>query len=117
MKILWLLHSCPHICPHMWRVILNSISRTVAPGDYTAFPSPDHLPDAFTPASRRQCFNVVITDDAVAEPEEQFTVNLTLVANSNFSRITVDPDLATIIILDDDSECNGLSVPCLSDVY
>ena len=80
----------------------------MAPDDYTEFPPPEQLANSFTQAGGRQCFDVAIRDDTMYELEEQFTV--TLIAQTNFSRVMVDPALATIIIEDDDSECSDLPV-------
>ena len=80
-------------------------SPTVAPDDYTAFPPPEQLPDSFTLARRRQCFDVAIMNDTIFEVQEQFTVTLiNLVAQTNFPEVTIDPALATIIIEGDDGK-------------
>ena len=76
----------------------------MASGDFSAFPPPEQLPNSFTLARSRQCFEVTIMDDTIPEPEQQFTVMLNLVARTNFPRVRVDPDLATIIIEDNDSK-------------
>ena len=46
---------------------------------------------------------VPILEDSLAEPTEQFHANLTLVENNGIS-VMVDPAVATVNILDDDSE-------------
>ena len=91
---------------HVLVVLLHFVSHTVAPDDYTVFPLPERLPNPFTRARRQQCFDVAITDDNTAELDEQFTVVLTnLVAQTNFSRVTVTPDVANITIVNDDGKC------------
>ena len=100
-----------HVGRIVLEIILYFISLTVDPEDYIAFPPLEQLPDSFTPARSRQCFNVVIINDTIPEIVEQFTVTLTdLVDQTNFPRISVNPDLATITIEDDDSKCSWLLV-------
>ena len=65
------------------------------------------LLDNFTLTRDRQCFRVAIIDDTLSEPEQQFTVTL-MIAQTNFSRVTVDPNATTLIIEDDDSKWSGL---------
>ena len=85
----------------------QTLQLSVAPDDYAAFPPPEQLPSAFTLDRRRQCFNAAIINDAILEGQEQFTVSLmNLVAQTNFPRVAVAPEVATIIILDDDGECH-----------
>ena len=93
----------------MLRFVIK-ITSLVAPDDYTAFPPPEQLLDAFTLTRLRQCFDVVIRNNNMYEPDEQFTVNLTnLTDQTNYPRVTVDPDLVTIFIQDDDGEYSSLS--------
>ena len=60
----------------------------------------------FTSQQPRQCFNVSITNDTIAEQNEAFTARLTLVPDSvttiNANRIIVDPPEATVQITDND---------------
>ena len=67
--------------------------------DYLEF-SANPLSMPFTENLRCQSFNVTIVDDTHDEPVENFTVSLTLESVENFdlSRVTVDPDLATVTI-------------------
>ena len=70
------------------------------------------LSTPFTENLRSQSFNVAIVDDDIIEPTEDFTISLDLVSVVNFdsSRVTVDPDLATITIVDDEGNCNSYQV-------
>ena len=58
----------------------------------------------FTSQQPRQYFNVLITNDTVAEQNEAFTARLTLIPASvttiNANRIIVDPPEATVQITD-----------------
>ena len=84
---------------------MHFVSPTVASDDYIALASSEQLPDAFTLNRRQQCFDIVIINDNFAERDEQFNVTLTnLAAQTNFPRVTVSPDVATIIIEDDDGK-------------
>ena len=60
----------------------------------------------FTSQQPRQCFNVSITNDTIAEQNEAFTARLTLVPDSvttiTANRIIVDPPEATVQITDSD---------------
>ena len=72
--------------------------------DYVPFPPPEKLPNAFTLATRQQCFDVDIINDNIPELDKQFTVDLRNLPTSNFPRVRVEPDEATILIMDNDSE-------------
>ena len=76
----------------------------MAPGDYIAISPPEQLP-VFTLADPDQSFSITIVDDTFAELEEQFTAVLENLADqTNFPRVTVAPDVATITIEDDDGK-------------
>jgi len=54
---------------------------------------------------RQLSFTVTIVNDAIPEDDEDFTVRLTLLSDDQArlrNRVTVQPDLATVTILDDD---------------
>jgi len=54
---------------------------------------------------RQLSFTVTIVNDAIPEDDEDFTVRLTLLPADQArlrNRVTVQPDLATVTILDDD---------------
>ena len=50
---------------------------------------------------RQISFNVSIVNDMIPEDDEDFTASLTLLPTVG-SRVTVQPDLATVTIQDDD---------------
>lgn len=52
------------------------------------------------PATHRQCFNVSITNDAVLEDTERFSLRLTL-AEANID-VMVSPDISEVEIIDND---------------
>jgi hypothetical protein len=61
------------------------------------------FPDSIsTGAPRRSCFNVRITDDAIDENMESFTVILELDTFVMQSGIIVSPNITTIVIVDND---------------
>ena len=68
------------------------------------------LSTPFTENLLSQSFGVDIVDDDDYEITEEFTVSLDIesVVNFDASRVVVDPDLATVTILDDDSKCNSM---------
>ena len=86
--------------------ILSSFSGHIT--DYLEFTT-NPLSTPFTENLRSQSFNVAIVDDSVFEPTENFAVSLSIESVANFdpSRVTVDPNMATITITNDDSECNS----------
>ena len=57
----------------------------------------------FNQATTRRMVQVPIIHDSIHEPTEQFQANLVLVDNNGIS-VTVDPAMATVNIIDDDSE-------------
>ena len=75
----------------------------VASGDYA---SVSMTVGPFTSQQPRQCFNVSITNDTIAEQNEAFTARLTLVPDSvttiTANRIIVDPPEATVQITNND---------------
>ena len=72
--------------------------------------STNPLSAPFAESLRSQSFNVDIVDDDDYESTEDFTVSLTLASVENFdsSRVTIDPNVATITITDDDGKCSKL---------
>ena len=54
----------------------------------------------FTPTESRQCRNVATVEDSNAENDEDFFLGL----STGQSGINLDPNLATVIILDNDGE-------------
>ena len=92
----------------------HTISLSIAPGDYGALAGFPLGP--FSNSVRQLSFNVSIVDDVIPENNEDFTASLTLAPADRArlgDRVTVDPDLATVTILDNDGTilsvcvCNG----------
>ena len=76
---------------------------SVAPGDYGALA--DFSVGPFSDSVRQLSFNVSIVDDMIPEDDEDFTASLTLAPADRTrlgTRVTVDPDLATVTIEDND---------------
>ena len=63
---------------------------------------------AFTsdPSTHRQCFNVIVTDDAILEDVEQFNLSLSLAEGSTVP-VTVNPDISEVEIQDEDCMTNS----------
>ena len=75
----------------------------IAPSDYDALTG--FLLGPFSNSVRQLSFTVTIVNDAIPEDDEDFTVRLTLLPADQVrlhNRVTVQPDLATVTILDDD---------------
>ena len=80
-----------------------TIHLSVAPGDYGALAGFSLGP--FSDSMRQLSFNVSIVDDMIPEDNEDFTARLTLLPADRTrlgTRVTVDPDLATVTIADND---------------
>ena len=76
---------------------------SIEPGDYGALGGLSLGP--FSNSVRQLSFNVSIVDDVILEGTETFTANLTLAPADRArlgNRMTVQPDLATITIMDYD---------------
>ena len=89
-------HALTHIQPH-------TIHLSTAPSDYGALAGFSLGP--FSNSVRRLSFNVSIVNDMIPEDDEDFTASLTLSPADRArlgNRVTVQPDLATVTILDDD---------------
>ena len=56
----------------------------------------------FIPSSRKQCVQIPVINDMVPETPEQFRVQLAMV--TPLPGIVLTPDVATIVINDDDGE-------------
>ena len=81
----------------------HTIHLSVAPGDYGALAGFSLGP--FSDSVRQLSFNVSIVDDMIPEDDEDFTARLTLAPADRTrlgTRVTVDPDLATVTIEDND---------------
>ena len=89
-------HALTHIQSH-------TIHLSIAPGDYGALT--DFAVGPFSDSVRQLSFNVSIVDDMIPENNENFTARLTLAPADRTrlgTRVTVDPDLATVTIEDND---------------
>ena len=81
----------------------HTIHLSIAPGDYGALTSFSLGP--FNNSVRQLSFNVSIVNDMIPEGNETFIANLTLLPADQArlrNRVTVQPDSATVTILDDD---------------
>ena len=89
-------HTLTHMQSH-------TIHLSIAPSDYDGLTG--FLLGPFSNSVRQLSFNVSIVNDAIPEDDEDFTTSLTLSPADQArlgNRLTVDPDLATVTILDDD---------------
>ena len=76
---------------------------SIAPSDYGALTG--FLLGPFSNSVCQLSFNVSIVNDAIPEDDEDFTARLTLLPADQarlHNRVTVQPDSATVTILDDD---------------
>ena len=81
----------------------HTIHLSIAPGDYGALT--DFPLGPFSNSVRQLSFNVTIVNDVIPEDDETFIANLTLLPADQArlrNRVTVQPDSATVTILDDD---------------
>ena len=89
-------HALTHIQPH-------TIRLSIAPSDYGALT--DFSLGPFSNSVRQLSFNVSIVNDVIPENNEDFTASLTLAPADRArlgTRVTVNPDLATVTIQDDE---------------
>ena len=88
----------------------RTIHLSTAPSDYGALAGFSLGP--FSISVRQFSFNVSIVNDMIPEDDEDFTASLTLVPADRArlgTRVTVDPDLATVTIQDNDGTCEMLA--------
>ena len=81
----------------------HTIHLSIAPSDYGALTGFSLGP--FSNSVRQLSFYVSIVNDTIPEDNEDFTASLTLAPADRArlgNRVTVDPDLATVTIQDDD---------------
>jgi len=79
----------------------HTIHLFIAPGDYGALTG--FLLGPFSNSVRQISFNVSIVNDLIPEDDETFVANLTLLPANQArlgNRVTVQPDSATVTILD-----------------
>jgi len=94
-----------HIKQHTTLTHMQSrtIYLSIAPSDYDALT--DFLLGPFSNSVRQLSFYVSIVNNAIPEDDENFTACLTLLPADQArlcNRVTMQPDLATVTILDDD---------------
>ena len=81
----------------------HTIHLSIAPGDYGALTG--FLLGPFNESVRQLSFNVSIMNDMIPEEDETFIANLTVLPADQArlgNRVTVQPDSATVTILDDE---------------
>ena len=81
----------------------HTIHLSIAPGDYGALTGFSLGP--FNNSVRQLTFSVPIVNDMIPEDDETFFANLTLLPADQIrlrNRVTVQPDSATVTILDDE---------------
>ena len=107
-------HTCKFIPTHPAQQTTRALAHThthtithnhlsIAPGDYGALAGFSLGP--FSNSVRQLSFNVSIVDDMIPEDDENFTARLILAPADRTrlgTRVTVDPDLATVTIEDND---------------
>jgi len=86
-------HSHTHMQSHTTHL-------SIAPSDYDALTG--FLLGPFSESVRQLFFSVSIVNDAIPEDDEDFTARLTLSPADVGKSVTVDPDLATVTILDEE---------------
>ena len=83
----------------------HTTSPPIAPGDYGALT--DFSLGPFSNSVRQLSFIVSIVNDLIPEDDEDFTARLTLSPADRArlgTRVTVDPDLVTVTIQDNDGK-------------
>jgi len=83
----------------------HTIHLSIAPGDYGALTSFSLGP--FNNSVRQLTFSVSIVNDMIPENTETFIANLTVLPADQArlrNRVTVQPDSATVTILDDEGK-------------
>ena len=80
----------------------HTIHLSIAPGDYGALTGFRLGP--FSNSVRQLSFNVSIVNDMIPEDDEVFNASLTLSPADLGDVVIVDPDLASVTILDDEGK-------------
>lgn len=70
--------------------------------DYTTFSN--RLLAEFNQTHRRHCFDVAINDDTIPEHNEYFGVVLQKAYGEHQPQVWIDPNMATVRIVDDDTD-------------
>jgi len=102
---MYILHTHPHAqLTHLHMYMQSNTSHlSIAPGDYGALTGFSLGP--FNNSVRQLTFSVPIVNDMIPEDDETFIANLTLLPADQArlrSRVTVQPDSATVTILDNE---------------
>ena len=97
--------SCPLtlLNKQLTHIQSQTINLSIAPSDYGALAGFSLGP--FSNSVRQLSFNVSIVNDTIPEDDEDFTASLTLSPADRArlgTHVTVDPDLATVTIEDND---------------
>ena len=71
--------------------------------------------EQFSESLRRQCFNVTILDDSIAEGTEMFAVTLQIAVGESSPQVRISPASANIEIIDD--ECKSLIISNTMSCY
>jgi len=98
-----ILHTHPHAQLTHTYMQSHTIHLSIAPGDYGALTGFSLGP--FNNSVRQLTFSVSIVNDLIPEDDETFIANLTLSPTDQArlrNRVTVQPDSATVTILDDE---------------
>ena len=99
--------TCPLTHTHTLTITHNP---SIAPGDYGALT--DFSLGPFSNSVRQLSFNVSIVNDVILDPEDEtFTASLALAPADRArlgTRVTVNPDLATVTILDDEGTISNV---------
>ena len=77
----------------------HTFNPSVAPSDYGNLTN--FRLDQFSDDMRELSFNVCIADNSILDGDETFSVSLTLNSAGQDRRVTVSPNVATVIIRDD----------------
>ena len=80
----------------------HTIHLSISPGDYGALT--DFPLGPFSNSVRQLSFNVSIVNDMIPEDDEVFNASLTLSPADLGDVVIVDPDLASVTILDDEGK-------------
>ena len=85
-------------------VDISRINHFALSSDLRDFLPINQTLERFGNSVRRQCFSVNITDDAVCEDAETFTVTLERPSNGSLPKILIRPAMVTVTILDNDGK-------------
>jgi len=89
----------------------HTIHLSIAPGDYGALTGFSLGP--FSNSVRQLSWNVSVVNDVIPEDDETFIANLTLLPADQArlrNRVAVQPDSATVTILDDEGKILAVQI-------